>query len=564
MADAELNVFVKVSDDGGLNKVATRFNELIDKWRAGRISADEMTEAIRIGTKMFNGMDQELNKEILPTLGKTVAQMKDAKSQAVDPLSSSVQKNQRAYFDLGREMRQWFIQQRAGDRVMREFGQTTTMLGSMMGAGGLTSVVNTAQGAFQQMQFSAVALGKSFENAGGKLEGLGKMLVGSAGIIGGAVAAISVMIMLLKEMKDTTEAAKTATNDWLETLVKVGKIRGQGLVDLRKAQLESTKKEGPDISFWKALLAKGGFGAAEFQRAVAVWLKDVEEKTKAVEDAEKSLQDSRGDSFDQWIEDGNFVLEQQKLLQQAMNEESKLRVKEIDAWWDLHDAIQAANDAKAAGYELREQKLRENEDRRRERNRPPAFTYGEMGEMILDKGDEVAEAVSGTGHSKLFKEMEATRDSAKSFTDDLSSGIMNATQGLTQGFIKAFNLGEGLLGQFAASMLATFAQIGTKALIGNVLSMIPGLGFLSAVGFAEGGILTEPVVGVGVKSGRVHTFAERGPESFSPMNAIGQMARYDSRPSMRPSISVVPIVNNTGLAVQVEVGNRINKTIRRY
>jgi hypothetical protein len=58
----------------------------------------------------------------------------------------------------------------------------------------------------------------------------------------------------------------------------------------------------------------------------------------------------------------------------------------------------------------------------------------------------------------------------------------------------------------------------TKGLLKSALSGFAGTG---STGFAEGGILTEPVVGRGLRSGKVYTFAEREPEMFVPRSKAG-------------------------------------------
>ncbi len=72
-----------------------------------------------------------------------------------------------------------------------------------------------------------------------------------------------------------------------------------------------------------------------------------------------------------------------------------------------------------------------------------------------------------------------------------------------------------------SQLAAVAAKAGSGALIAGLLSFIPGVGgfvelFKSITGFAGGGIIPEPVLGVGLRSGTGYTFGERGPEYVMP------------------------------------------------
>jgi len=91
----------------------------------------------------------------------------------------------------------------------------------------------------------------------------------------------------------------------------------------------------------------------------------------------------------------------------------------------------------------------------------------------------------------------------------------NMNTAWTRIFGEANSLFEQMLQSMAASLSQMFAQYGLGLLLGAV--GLPGVGtaLLKSSGFADGGTIPEPVVGFG-KSGRMYTFAERGPEYVVP------------------------------------------------
>jgi hypothetical protein len=102
------------------------------------------------------------------------------------------------------------------------------------------------------------------------------------------------------------------------------------------------------------------------------------------------------------------------------------------------------------------------------------------------------------------------------------------------GWIKSVVGAKSVFQQFVTGVLTGLAQIGEKlageAVIAGVLSAITGgagggfvgiLNSLSGFRFADGGILTEPVMGVGMSSGRSYMMGEAGPERISPLTNFG-------------------------------------------
>lgn len=137
--------------------------------------------------------------------------------------------------------------------------------------------------------------------------------------------------------------------------------------------------------------------------------------------------------------------------------------------------------------------------------------------------------------------------------DPLKSGFQSLAYSGLQGFNRMWEQSSGfartVLGQAFESIADTLMEKG----IPTLLSMIPGLGFLA---HAEGGWLTEPVVGVGMSTGRIHTFAEKQPEYISTINHINQASQASRGGGGQTSIQVIPIVNASGISVMVKYGNQ--------
>ena len=89
-------------------------------------------------------------------------------------------------------------------------------------------------------------------------------------------------------------------------------------------------------------------------------------------------------------------------------------------------------------------------------------------------------------------------------------------------FTAAFSQGENALESFKNAFLRILSQLAVKAATFGILSAIfPGASigfgsFMFGKGFAEGGVIPEPIVGVGLNSGQGYTFGEEGPETVIP------------------------------------------------
>ena len=97
-------------------------------------------------------------------------------------------------------------------------------------------------------------------------------------------------------------------------------------------------------------------------------------------------------------------------------------------------------------------------------------------------------------------------------------------------FGEANSLFEQLLQSVFVGMTSILGQIASQYAVGglfSLLSFIPGFGGLSAIagklmggGMAGGGVIREPVLGMGLRSGRSYALGERGPERVTPLGRV--------------------------------------------
>lgn len=161
---------------------------------------------------------------------------------------------------------------------------------------------------------------------------------------------------------------------------------------------------------------------------------------------------------------------------------------------------------------------------------------------------------TGSAFEKLTLGLDRAAAKSKTFSDtmlqvgeDLPVEITNnLTDGLFD-YVDGTKSAKEAMKDFAKNTLKWLAEMIIKQQIYNALMGSDGKGGLvnwavsgigKALGFADGGWIQEPVVGVGMNSGRPYTFAERGSEYVSPNGAVSQQS------SAPPSIQI-DIVNKT-------------------
>ena len=353
------------------------------------------------------------------------------------------------------------------------------------------------------------------------LEMLG-MAANIAGPIAIAVGALTLLGSILQsdreDARKLAEEMKSTDEKINDLLLKTGKINTQQAINLHQANavalrsqaglVKTTKKEM--VSTGKMVDSGGGEMVVGYE--------------------ERTVEDTEG------------ILKRNKLLLEAMEEEGKiadLRTKQseakkkydeeslklIEEYWKTYDEALLVQPEAHAKWQ--KQTIEDTKAMAELVNKfvpiPKVWKPTKVEKESLSK--EMGYGGENLGY--LAQDVLKAKDAGQEFTDSLGQGLLHATNTLAQGFTNSFKLGNSLPGQFAATMLSTVSEVGVKALIGKGLSLIPGFGFLSAIWpHAQGGWINEPVVGIGLHTGGVHTFGEQGPEHVANMNQMAMNARH--------------------------------------
>lgn len=155
------------------------------------------------------------------------------------------------------------------------------------------------------------------------------------------------------------------------------------------------------------------------------------------------------------------------------------------------------------------------------------------------------------------------KDIFDTFGIDLDDSVSNALD-IAQKLFSEDGILSQVFGENTDTLLSGMGEFGTNLLsgLGDVLGSIgSGVGGLlgGLFGFAEGGWVTEPVVGVGLRSGAGYSFAERGPELVSNTKQLGVSGagtvevRANFYGDIRTEADIDEILNRIGRQVAVAV-----------
>ncbi len=150
--------------------------------------------------------------------------------------------------------------------------------------------------------------------------------------------------------------------------------------------------------------------------------------------------------------------------------------------------------------------------------------YTRKREAILDEQiDKFAEAYAKDVRSIKESTNEMNQfaiQAARNMQDAFSDFFFDVMQGKFDNLVDSFKatidrmVAEALASKLSSALFGDFGESGKLGgLVGSALSWVTGI-----FGFAEGGIITEPIFGIGA-SGRRYLFGERGPEEIRPVKA---------------------------------------------
>jgi hypothetical protein len=155
--------------------------------------------------------------------------------------------------------------------------------------------------------------------------------------------------------------------------------------------------------------------------------------------------------------------------------------------------------------------------------------YDRMVEAINEKIPEIPK-LSAVGIDDALNDFFDPIDQAEQEIRDLESQIDATSKQIKQSFstgavdalydfIDGTKTAEQAFGDFAQSFLTQIAKMILQQTIFNAISSIGGAG--GGMFFAAGGLITEPVVGRGQKTGQPYVFGERGTERVTPGGGAG-------------------------------------------
>jgi hypothetical protein len=486
---------------------------------------------------------------------------------------SARSKTMKSYFDTGEELRRFYREQRVGDQTMREATQAIGGMSNMLGGEGLGKVVGGAFANFQQMEFAVTGLGIAGQAAGGKLAGLGMTVMSLAGPIAALVGVYALLNMAMEDSKKTAKEYNDELEKQYGLKIKLGMITpGQQAGDIAKkladlqgglpalqARADKAKKE-----FDAAKLDLSEFGGPEMVlagRKYAEYSLELEKRNTAIlelknqqAEVEKKITDEqkKQQEIGQTLLDINteYLDKSEEAMAAATKkrtEDTKERNAQLKNEWDFY-----AKAGRSLGLVSPNQK-----DALSYARKDMAGKDLKLGEAPA--GAKLSAADDAMNYLRLYnKEMTLGEQAIVGVADGVAglqsawtgaiSGLLTGTQSLGQAFVQ---MGHAII----AELSAIIAKMIAMSILGNIIRVGAGIatGGASFGGeMATGGLFTS--------SGSTGSVINKMSES-----QMGRLPRTGggSMFSTPPSVTVVPIVNNQGLAVRVEVAGRIN-TLRRY
>jgi hypothetical protein len=529
-------------------------------------SGVETIEQIRKNIRELAKDRDKTSTAELGQIGRYNSAIKEQRERVGELTAGAVTANgkmMKSYFTLGEELRRYYMSQRVGNRTMSEVTQTASRLGSVLGMGGLGSIVGTAAQGFEQMEFAVSAAGIATKRMGGSLGELGEKLLSMAGPLAGMAAGIALAGLAIGEMKSVTKGLDDAIKNLNDAMIASGGVSKQMQIDMLKAQ-DAMEKHGLAITSVMSLVSKKTLQEDLLTQVLnqATEAQKRKNKEQALENElnDKFFADAARDARLQMEERDAASAKREPALKAAkeLAEYEKERVVWLQKYWDL---MQKTGEQRIAeGFSKRWLGKEAKPEKVGMGYYGPNFKKGLFYQGDIDSTSPAEKIVE-----PMTEGISQAQMAVNTLTDSMQSGFQEATSYLAQGFQQAFGLGNSLLDR----MIATFATSALTALPGMIANLMTAgatgniFTALGAMIFDSGGVIQEPVAGVGMKSGRPYQIAWNGqPERISPINSVGQSGRYGGGMTIQPSVTVHPIESNAGLAVRVEIGNRTNSRKR--
>jgi hypothetical protein len=481
---------------------------------------DSLDIRVNVNTASVSQLKEELTKlkTTLSQLPATSPEFKEGAAQA-GQLSARIKDLNYQMNGLSGAVKSARTEHRMFRFAIFEVVGGMTALGSAIddisgGGDKLGKLTKSMQGGFAAgmgMKFGLDMLGESFAKVSGPVA----IGVGLFTAIAGAFSSAG------KEAKDTAPEIHKLNEEINATLLKLGMIQGGegGMVNLKQTQLSGVRAQISQLSrpvYSQEARAGGTYRGPGGDLIVIAAKEAVLDTAKMAENEAKVVA---------------LRVQETQLMAETAGYQEKI-TKSTEGFLKLY----------GTGFGLNVLQEQVAFNARAEQAGVKSLAYGPglrggggekfnpFNPTVRAKLGEYKDTNFGETQAAKMRKAEADEEQKRmtDLVDHMKSGFTQATDVLAQGFVKAFHLGDSLLDTFLSTFLGALASAGMGYLTGSIFQ---------SLGLTKAG---SSIVGV---SGDIAASMRGGYSGGSV-------------------ISVVPIVNNAGLAVQLETGNRFNKSIR--
>lgn len=232
----------------------TGVKDLDYQFRQGKISGDILSDGLKAIELRASKLNLSYKDQV--TLVERIHQVNKRAEVGFQSLAVSLNdidntlksKVAPSVVNVEQELKNFYREQRTGDRTMREATQTVMVFGDMIGAGGIGKVINNVTASFQQMEFATTSVGIAATTAGGKYSQLGQKLIDLAGPSAAGAAAIAGIAFAAQEAVKITERLTGAIEKLYRLNVEGGNISKEqqiGVLSREINELSSKRIEAP-------------------------------------------------------------------------------------------------------------------------------------------------------------------------------------------------------------------------------------------------------------------------------------------------------------------------------
>lgn len=454
-------------------------------------------------------------------------------------------------------------------------GVTTSLVALVGGSEKTSEQVKSITGGFT----SALSAGMGLKFA---LDLIGGSFAKFSGPIAIAVGGITLLGAIATANKKQVQELNKSIEDNTELLLKLGRITEEQYIKMLGLQKNAAEKEsatGP--GFFNLLFASLTGGTTGMVNTALQDIYDTQNKTLQIEskitDEKKKQKDEQQKQI---AEQQKQSLEEKRLREESLSRatyQAQLLVelgsgsqaavvaaiqKQLKNETDINRQLELRiklNSAIQAQYVEESEKMTRNALTPLPSTSIPGMSTG--GKIATPGMVKVGRAGIPEVQVSFAEALQAEYVFQNSFTAGVNSMANEISMKIGTAFANMFGGAKTMLGSFVGAFMDALSNIAAQVAAAGILNAIfPSLGLMGGFHFAGGGMIEEPVIGRGLKSGKSYTFGEMGSEMVTPISRMGQSSGTSN--AMRSYVTVTPIVGYKELAVKVEVGNRMNSQIR--